>query len=181
MMDQDSVRATTSEVGRLAVHCAEADDAEACERLYLAVGTLESAVREHFQALLRRDFTVIADKLDAGDPLDPEERATLKQLLTGVSRHYVESENDVDSWRAEIRRLGEELREASEAGELGIDALIRIQSLCREAVRVVPDLRHYLSERGRLARFDESLASLDPGEAKMLARVVRDMMVSARR
>lgn len=181
MNDQSPVGHLTGDVARLALECADSDDADLCERLHLDVGRLERAAREQFQASLRRDFLAIAGKLDEGTALDPTEREALDHLLTGVSRHYVRSEHDVESWRAEIRRIADELGHEAPAGQTDLDALIRIQSLCREARRVVPDLQYYLSERARLARFNASARVIDPEEGRMLAGVIREMMASENR
>lgn len=178
MSEASTIGQRAQDVARRALECADSGDADACERLHLEIGMLESAARELFQAALQRDLFSIVDKLERGAGLEASELESLKRLLAGVSRHYLASENDVQSWRNEIRRLAGELEAASGSADGDLEALINIQSLCREALRVVPDLQYYLGEGARIARLEKSAEVIDREEGKMLARVIREMMAS---
>lgn len=179
-MQSSSLSGLIKEAVQLSRECVRTEDPDLCDRLQMAAGDLGSAARERFHEDMRGVYTVVARKLELGEPLTPEERQALDMLLTGASHTYLRSENDLDLWRTEIGRLADELEDLG-SGALGVDDLMKIQALCREAQHVVPDLQYYLREKARIERFKASAETIDAEEGRMLARVVRDMMGSARR
>lgn len=177
----DSIAVKADEVAQLARSCGSGEDAELCEKLQMAVGELDAAAREAFQAGLRETFLGIADKLEEGKPLDAAEKGALDELVVGVAQRYLASEDDVQEWRGELERLAGELEGIPKEDPPRLESLLRIQALCAEAARVVPDLQFYLVEKERVARYDASSETIDPEEGRMVARMIRDLVKSERR
>jgi hypothetical protein len=119
------------------------------------------------------------EKLDNDQPLAAAEQEMLQILLVGDAKSYVKTEDQVESWKGEVKRLIEEIRRVQAGGLEGFDNLMRLQALCREALRVLPDLAYYYQEQERVRRFDEAMrGDLDREARRTLANLVKEMLTS---
>jgi hypothetical protein len=56
---------------------------------------------------------------------------------------------------------------------------MRIRAVCREALRVVPDMAYYFREQERVRRFDEMTQNaIDVETRRSLANLIKEMMES---
>lgn len=152
------------------------------ERLEALVRDLESLSREAFQATVERDYGAIVDKLEqGGQGLTFDEREAIEQLIVGEAEAYVEREDDFEAWTSEVHDLVAELQQLRSRGVQGMENLLQVEAICREARAILPDIIHYLRERERIHKFKSlDLTNLKPSEAAFLADVISQMMTSAR-
>ena len=77
------------------------------------------------------------------------------------------------------RRLIEAFRKQQASGVDEIDSLMRLRALCREALRVLPDLAYYFRERERIQQFEDATRdAIDVETRRALANLIKDMMDS---
>lgn len=163
-----------------ATRCLNADTATYCEGLEERIHELTEAGREGFLGLLAEDFLRVANRLEQGADLDPEEVAALEMLLVGDAEMYLRMERDADQWRAELRRIFGELRQVRDGGFGDPRALLRLRALCAEANRVLPNLTFYHRERERIERFRESMEVLGTDARLFLSRLIREKLAPPR-
>lgn len=145
------------------------------------VGQLDAQAREALQTRLNDHLWPVVAKLENGDPLAAAEQDMLQTLLVGDAKSYVKYEDRVESWKSEVERLAEEIRRL-QAGGLGeLSSLTQLQALCREAMRILPDLAFYYEEQERARRFDEAMAgAIDRDTRRVLANLIKEMLASAK-
>ena len=142
---------------------------------------LESMAREAFQGRMKNDYLSIAEKLEDGAEITPAEREALELLIIGEAKYYLKQENDFENWRSELQRLAGEMEKVHTSGLAGIEDLMRLQALCREAGAVLPDITFYLREKERIQRFEDALrGTLDPEVRRFLAEIITGMMRSSK-
>ena len=140
---------------------------------------LEGLAREAFQAKLDRMYWSILDKLEEGKALTTAEHNILELLMIGEAKYYLKYEHNIEQWRNELKRLMEELKKQQAAGLDEIDSLMKVRALCREALRVVPDMAYYFREKERIRRFEEvTRDAIDTETRRALANLIKDMMES---
>jgi hypothetical protein len=157
----------------------------ATEENYEALGNdiqqLEAAAREAFQSKLEELLWPLLTKLEEGEALAAAEQDMLEMMVVGEAKYYVKSENDVENWTNEVKRLVEAIEALAAAGLDDIDALMRVRALCREAQRVVPDLAFFYREQTRVKKFEAATAvAIDVDARRLLANLVKDMLSSDR-
>jgi hypothetical protein len=147
------------------------------ELLNAHVIELEELSREAIQAQLRTECEKVLDQLDKGQPLTPQQLSTVRVFIVGESEAYVKSEKEVDTWRAEIRRLFGELEQLGAID--GVDSLLQLRAICLETIRVIPDLTFYLEQKERIQKFDAATSKpLEADTAKVLREILQSMLIS---
>jgi hypothetical protein len=136
----------------------------------------DSFARERVQSLLRTDLERIAEKLEMGVALTLTEERTVETAVIGSAIGYIEIENNVAEWKAELTRLMEELRIAGSRTD--VDGMLRVRGLCRDALNVLSDLLLYVREKERIQRFREGASSGDPERGRIIARFIRESLES---
>lgn len=143
------------------------------------VSELEGLAREAFQAKLQDMAWPLLEKLEEGQSLTTADQEVLKMLIVGEAKYYLQSENDVDQWRAELKRLVEEIKKQQAAGLDEVDSLMRLRALCREAMRVLPDIAYYFREKERIRKFETATSgAIDTETRRLLANLIKEMMAS---
>ena len=56
-----------------------------------------------------------------------------------------------------------------------------MRGVLKDAVRLVPDIRNYLEEKERVAKFEGALNTLDDQSRKMLVKLMTEQLTSAKR
>ena len=152
---------------------------ESYEALGNEIQQLEAAAREAFQTKLDELFWPVLAKLEEGEALTAADQDMLEMMVVGEAKYYVKSENDVENWTNEVKRLVEAIQALATGGLDDIDALMRVRALCREAQRVVPDLAFYYREQNRVKKFEAATAgAIDVEARRLLANLIKDMMSS---
>ncbi|GAB4439560.1 MAG: hypothetical protein Kow0031_21470 [Anaerolineae bacterium] len=179
MPDAKDVDAKINEVTETAGRVFKQEHAANYRALQELVTSLEGLAREAFQAKLDDMYWSILEKLEDGQPLTAAEHNILELLMVGEAKYYLRYENDVDNWRTEVKRLVEELKRQQAAGLDEIDSLMRLRALCREALRVLPDLAYYFREKERVRQFEDATRdAIDVETRRALANLIKDMMDS---
>jgi hypothetical protein len=149
------------------------------QQLQAQVFDLEGLAREAFQSKLEDLYWPILEKLEEGKALTTAEHDILELLMVGEARYYLRYENDVNQWKSELKRLLEEIKKQQVAGLDEIDSLMRLRALCREAMRVLPDLAYYFRERERVRKFEDATSgAIDVETRRALANLIKEMMES---
>jgi hypothetical protein len=179
MATTDEVAAQITGTADVATRSLEAEASAGYDALDQEMRTLESLAREAFQAKLGDHFWPLVEKLESGIPLASAEQDMLQLFMVGDAKYYVKYENDVENWKAEIKRLLEEMKHLQAAGLNDFDSLMHLRTLCREATRIVPDLAFYYREKERVRKFDEAVrGAIDRDTRRTLANMIKDMLAS---
>jgi hypothetical protein len=143
------------------------------------IEALESLAREAFQSKLNNLYWPILEKLEEGKALTAAEHEILELLMVGEAKYYLQAENEVDHWRGELKRLIEDIKQQQAAGLDEIDSLMQLRALCREALRVLPDLVYFFRERERVRKFEElTRDAIDTETRRSLANLIKEMIES---
>ncbi len=143
------------------------------------VQDLEGLAREAFQAKLDKMYWPILEKLEEGRALTTAEHNILELLMVGEAKYYLQYEHELEHWRNELKRLLEEIKKQQISGLDEIDSLMRIRAICREAMRVLPDMAYYFRERERVRTFEDvTRDAIDNETRRALANLIKDMMDS---
>jgi hypothetical protein len=125
------------------------------------------------------DYRALVRKLRAGDTLSPEEMTTVRLLMVGDADYYVKYDEEFERCKAETGKIIGEI-ERFKSAELGVDGLMHLSTLCREAGNLLALTQHYLDARERVRRFEASTAgTLDRDTARTLAGIIEGMFVQA--
>ena len=143
------------------------------------IDALEGLAREAFQAKLENMYFPILSKLEEGETLTAAEHNILELLMVGEAEYYLKYEHEVEHWRNELKRLIEEIKKQRALGLDEIDSLMRLRALCREAMRVLPDMAYYFREKERIRKFEEMTSgAIDVETRRSLANLIKEMMES---
>ena len=179
MVDVQDVDAKINEVLEGAALTFRDENESRYEEFQSQINNLEGVAREAFQTKLDDMYWPILAKLEEGQPLTAAEHNILELLMVGEAKYYLRSEQDVELWRGEIKRQLEELKKQQALGLDEIDSLMRIRAVCREALRVLPDMAYYFREQERVRRFDEMTQNaIDVETRRSLANLIKEMMGS---
>ena len=154
---------------------AGSDTAEDFSRMGAMLAQLKGKVREEMQAATAGDITKILKKLEAGQPLTPEEKDYVGLWVVGDAVGYTKIENDFQQWLAEFKRLGSAL-EAYESQEKSPQMMVEMHGLLEDAVRVAADIANFLEKKERVERFSEAINHLTTDDAKLLAEILKSML-----
>ncbi len=173
------VEAQIKETLAVAGRALETDKSAGYESFNFDIGKLESLAREAFQAKMGSYLWPIINKLEEGQSLTTAEQDMLQLMIVGEAKYYVKSENDVENWKRELERLLREIEQLPASGLDDIDALMHLRALCREAIRVLPDLVFYFREKERVRKFEGVVqGAIDRDARRMLANLVKEMLQS---
>jgi hypothetical protein len=179
MATVDEVEAQIKDTLDVATRAFEADNSTGYEAFKMTVDALEAAAREAFQAKLADHLWPLVNKLEADEALTAAEQDMLKMMIVGEAQYYVKSEQDVDHWKDELQRLLQEIDRLKNAGLDNIDTLMHVRALCREGMRVLPDLVFYFKEQARVRQFEEATHNaLDRDTRRTLANLIKEMIAS---
>lgn len=179
MPDAPDVDAKINQLLEIAGTSFKAENATNYQKFQAEISELEGLARETFQARLEEMYWPILDKLEDGQPLTAAEHNILELLVVGEAKYYLKYENDVQSWRTELERLIEEIKKQQVGGLAEIDGLMRLRALCREALRVLPDMVYYFQELERVHQFEEATrGAIDVETRRSLANLLKEMMES---
>lgn len=179
MAHSSNVTAQLEETIRIANRSLDTQSSQAYEVLDLDLRKLEALAREAFQVKINELIWPVLEKLEKGETLTTTEQEMVEMVVVGEAKYYVKSENDVDIWQNEIRRLVEEIQQFLTVGVEDVDNLMRLRALCSEAMRVVPDLAFYLREQERVSKFKAAMAgAIDVDTRRLLASLIKDMISS---
>jgi hypothetical protein len=164
-----------SEAMTVAKRCLTTDSADDCDALDQLIHQIDGLARETLQSRLAADLERIARRLETGARPTREEESLIELVVIGTASRHVDTEYHVPQWKAELRRLLDELTDGANE-PIDSDGLLKIRALCRNATDVLPELRHWMVDRERVARFREAAAEADPERSVALARYIRTIL-----
>lgn len=149
------------------------------QQLQTLIFDLEGLARETFQAKLEDLYWPILAKLEEGQSLTTAEQEILEMLMVGGAKYYLRYETQLDTWRDELTRLVGDIKKRQAGGLDEIDSLMKLRALCREAMRVLPDLSYYFREKERVRRFETATrGAIDVDTRRSLANLIKEMIES---
>jgi hypothetical protein len=121
------------------------------------------------------DHATLARKLRAGETLSAEEMATVRLLMVGDADYTLKYDEEYQRCKSEIEKIVGEIQRFK-TGELGVDGLMHLNVLCREASNLLALMQHYLEARDRVRRFEAStMGVLDSATARALSGLIEGM------
>ncbi len=179
MPDAHDVDAKIDQLLDIARASFKAETSTSYQAFQTQVSELEAVARESFQAKLDDMYGSILARLEEGQSLTTAEHNILELLMVGEAKYYLKYENDVENWRTEVKRLVEEIKKQQAAGVDEIDSLMGLRALCREALRVLPDMAYYFREMERIRQFEDATrGAIDVETRRSLANLIKEMMES---
>lgn len=139
------------------------------QQLQGSIAELEAMAREVSQALLKEKCRPILTKLEGDMPLSEDELRIVRLLLVGDADYYLEGEANLDQWRDDVVRLTSEIGQLQSSNLAEVDNLMRLQALCRDAMRVLPDMAYYFRQQERVRNFEKTSSGLVSSETKQVA------------
>ena len=143
------------------------DSEDAYVRFSQIVEAAADSLREYAQELTAVEVKQLANKLKGSEPLSSKEIETLRLCIVGDAESYVNIENSVPEWKAELRRVMGQISACTADNPKAIDVL-RLQALLRDADRVVDDLTFYAAQQDRVAKFNSAVQNLTPEDRGLL-------------
>jgi hypothetical protein len=178
-IDVDDVDARIIELLDVAAKSFKHESEAGYKEFQTYVEDVEGLAREAFQAKLDTMYWSILDKLEEGKSLTTAEHNILELLMVGEAKYYLRYEQEIEHWRLELKRHVEEIKKQRAAGLDEIDGLMRLRAICREALRVLPEIAYYFGERERVRQFEEvTRNAIDTETRRALANLIKEMMAS---
>lgn len=175
----NTIKEKTAIVLQQGAHSLNDDTADAYERLYVEIHTLEGLARETFQYQFRNHYQTVIEKLQNDESLSEVDKKLLAELVIADAKSYVKHAQDFEAWKDQIDRMLSELRSIQSKGVRTTDDLLHIQSLCRDLRSVLPDITFYLRERERIQSYEKNdIQSLPPEVKQLLAEIIDAIMKS---
>lgn len=178
-----NIQAVQNKVNQIVQLTARAQDNETetnYQQLQGSVGELESMTREASQALVKDKCRPILTKLEGDVPLSEDELRIVRLLLVGDADYYLESEDNLDQWRDDVVRVTGEIEQLQSSDLSEVDNLMRLQALCRDAMRVLPDMAYYFRQQERVRNFENTSSGPISIETKrVVADLIRSMLDSS--
>jgi hypothetical protein len=171
MAENQEVSAKMKETLDLAARAFEAENSEGYEVLSEQLEELETLAQKSFRN--HGDCQSIVKKLENGNPLTPDELKTLKILMVGDADYYLKYDDDFDRSKTELKRILEEIR-TLQSSDLGVDGLMHLGVLCREACGVAKPAAFYLDQKDRVRKFEDATRDgIDRESGRILADILR--------
>ncbi len=178
MTQQEQIQAAVKKTQELAARCSASETSDNYEFLEVQIDELESQAQQAFRSKV--DFASLLSKLRGLKPLTPGDVKTLELLIVGDAEYYVKYESELDEWRAQLRRVLEQIANLASSA-LDVDGLMHLRALCREAHEVLADLVFYFDARDRAAKFQATTQGpINNDGYRFLADIVRDMISSSK-
>jgi len=152
---------------------------EQFEALETYICEIETYVREVQQGLWANEARATIAKLEKGEQLDACDLDLLRVFLVSDAERYLVVENNYADWIAELRRLMDDLVRRAETVDRHTIADLR--GVLKDAMRLVPDIRNFLDEKQRVAKFENALNNLDAASRKMLVKLLSEQLASSKR
>lgn len=172
---QDTV-ATLTEAAQAALTNQTTEDFVALER-YLA--EVEVYARELQQSMWSREAKTAISHVEGGSPLTPTDQEVIRAFLISDAEHYIRLENNFPDWCKELERLMTDVAKRVNTVDRGNIAELR--AVLKDVQRLLPDIRNYLDEKARIARFEEALSHLDSASRKLMGKVLREALENPKR
>ena len=143
------------------------------------VAQVESYVREVQQSMWSEEAIQTIHKLEKNEPLETCDLDLLRVFLISDAERYLALENNFTDWTNELSRLMEDL--VRRVGSVDRHTIADLRGVLKDAMRLVPDIRNFLDEKQRVAKFENALNDLDATSRKMLIKLLSEQLASVKR
>jgi hypothetical protein len=175
MARDPDIAARLEEALAAAARCTDGESARDYEILDEELQGLRSAATHACRT--HANCALLIENLRAGQPLSPEEVATLRLLLVGDAEYFVKYDEEFQRCKTDLGRILSELKGFQSDAELDLDKLMHLSVLCQEAGNLLAMTRHYLEQRDRIRNFEEATSGpIDKATGQSLVNVIREMM-----
>lgn len=140
---------------------------------------VEAYVRELQQAEWADEARTTIRRLQKGEALTAADREVLRAFLVADAEAYLAHENNYDDWVHELRRLLGEVEKKS--AKLDRKSLVDLRGILKDAIRLVPDIRNFLTEKQRVEKFDQAMSMLDQSSRQVLERLLNEQLRCSKR
>ena len=181
MDNTQAVQNKVNQIVQLTVRTQDNETETNYQQLQGSIAELEAMAREASQALLKDKCRPILTKLEDDVSLSDDELRIVRLLLVGDADYYLESEGDLDQWRDDVIRVTGEIEQLQSSDLSEVDNLMRLQALCREAMRVLPDMAYYFRQKERVRNFESTSSGPVSRETRqVVAGLIRSMLDSGK-
>ena len=143
------------------------------------VNEIEAYVRAIQQSMWADEARGVIRRLEKSEPLTPADNDVIRAFLISDAEGYVANENNFKDWVAELKRLINDLE--TRANTIDRDSIADFRGVLHDAIRLVPDLRNYYTERRRIEKFEQAIATFDKSSREMLHRLLTEKLRSPNR
>jgi hypothetical protein len=140
----------------------------------------KNGIRQAIEQATAGAIAAIIGKLENNQPLNDEEKQTVKLWIVGDAEGYVKSENNFQDWLQEYRRLMDVITNW-ESKTASIQELVEIHGILEDAIKLADAVAHYLEDRERVVRFENSVNSMNVEDSKFIAGMLKSMLTSPER
>jgi hypothetical protein len=143
------------------------------------VNEVDAYVREVQQGMWSDPAKTTIRNLERGEPLTPNDKELIETFLISDAEQYLKHENNYDDWKHELKRIMKEVKQRSRTVDQ--NTIGDLRGILKDAVRLVPDIRNYLDERGRVEKCKSALDNLNEPARKQLVNLLREQLSSPKR
>jgi hypothetical protein len=156
---------------------AQTNDLDSFQGLTDPLAKLTDSLREAFQASVAIPARAVIQKLKTGGALTPADRDLVESLVVGDAEAYMELEQDFQVWVATLAAAVKAVGDLG--GNLRGKALLQALAKVEEAKRMLANVRNFLEERARIAKFRATTSKpLDETQAAILAQILEEKLES---
>ena len=140
-------------------------------RLGAVLAEMKNVCRETLQLMTRDKANEIIKKLKGNLPISADDLQVVRLWIIGDVEQYVRGENNFEDWLKEVDRLSEEIKKLD--GRMLDDQGVKgLQALLVDLDRTIQDIIQYLTDKERIATFENATQDIDPDERKTLVDIL---------
>jgi hypothetical protein len=136
-------------------------------------------VRETQQSMWQSEAKETIKNLETGRPLSPADHDIIRTFLVSDAEHYLKHENNFGDWKNELSRIVDDL--SARVSTVDRHTIADMRGVLSDAIRLVPDIRNYLEEQGRVKKFEAAVETFDDSSRAMLAKLMKEQLQSTKR
>lgn len=141
------------------------------------LATLDDDLREGIQLATADDMVAIIVKLDGDKEITRGDLELIRLWMLSDAEYYIQLENDLPNWIAELQRLFGNLKDHS-AQELSADAMGKASGAVRDALRVIADVEFFRDQEQRIKRFEAATETITTEDKQHLSRLLKQKLRS---
>jgi hypothetical protein len=147
------------------------------DRVGAALAAAKNQVREALQDLTGPRMEAVIKKLEDQEPLSPEEKEYVRAWVVGDAQSYTRGEKRLQVWLQEFKALKTGV-ENCEGKELSVELLLNLHALLEDAVRVAAHIEDFLEKKERIERFERTIQSPAPEDARFILGILKEQLRS---
>jgi cell fate (sporulation/competence/biofilm development) regulator YlbF (YheA/YmcA/DUF963 family) len=138
------------------------------------VNEIEGYARELQQSLWADEARGVIRRLEKNEPLTPADQDVIRAMLISDAEGYIANENNFNDWVAELNRLIKDLERR--ASNVNRKSIADFRGVLHDAIRLIPDIRNYFTEKRRIEKFENAISSFDKSSRELLHRLLNEKL-----